>query len=159
MCFVWCVAFAAHRSITHISTIAIIASIKTRNELNVTAEAGDTTRGEEEEEQQQQADQQHHQAADEEGEEMGSSSSKKLLEEVQLRHGESTVQGRRQYNEGQIRYDMPCPSIFHPIPIPTPLDLVSSRFFFFVSRSLLLSPSPRSREEAPRLRRFLLRSI
>jgi hypothetical protein len=32
---------------------------------------------------------------------MGSSSSKKL-EEVQLRWAESTVQGRRQYNEGPL---------------------------------------------------------
>jgi len=55
---------------------------------------------------------------------MGGSSSKKL-EEVQLRWAESTVQGRRQYNEDRS-------SVFHPLsPAKKPLDQGQSFFAVF----------------------------
>jgi len=56
---------------------------------------------------------------------MGSGASSKRLEEVQLQWGESTVQGRRQYNEDRSR-------VHHPLsPADKPLDLGHSYFGVF----------------------------
>lgn len=56
---------------------------------------------------------------------MGGGASRKLLEEVQLRHGESTVQGRRQYNEDRSACHHPL------VPAKKPLDYGQSFFGVF----------------------------
>jgi len=86
-------------------------------------------------------------------EDMGSSSSKKL-EEVQLRWAESTVQGRRQYNEGQLHricrraLEFVFPSAFARTCLLTGRSYAALIFVCAVSRVVVL-PCPPSLRPVP----------